>query len=506
MRLKELISVLQERTVIGKDDIEIKDIECDSRLVKPNYLFVAIPGYKVDGHDFIPQAIRNGAKALVLQKELSQVSGITYIYVNNTRLALAVLSDKFYNHPSRKVKIIGITGTNGKTTTSYLIDSIFKVVNLKAAVIGTIAYQLGKEQLTPLTTTPSSLELQRILRKLVLRKFDYVTMEVSSHALSQDRVSACEFDVGVFTNMSLDHLDYHKTKEAYLNEKIKLFEGLGPEKVAIINIDDENSSEVIRHTNCRIITYGIKEKADVMAEDINVGSNFTSFVLKTKNGKRDVRLRLLGFPNVYNALAATAVSEAQGIPIDAILTGLESLKVVKGRFEKIDHKDFDVMIDYAHTPCALKGLLLTAKKITKNRIILVFGCGGDRDREKRPKMGGLASDLSDIFIITSDNPRSEDPTKIIQEIKRGVKQDKGMVIEDRYEAIKKALQIAEPGDIVLIAGKGHEDYQIIKDKRIPFSDKKVVLEILSSQSIALKDSETYPHLRTRLDKKEYLLS
>ncbi len=509
MILRELIEDLKEKDIEGNQDIEVRGIACDSRKVEKGFLFVCIAGFNFDGHTFIPEAIKKGACTLVVEKDIGSVKGITAIRVPNARYALGILANKFYDCPSSKLRVMGITGTNGKTTTTYLVRQILREAGKRTALFGTIAYQLGDRTLPAHCTTPQSLELQSMFKKLVEENFDSVVMEVSSHALALDRVAGCEFDVGVFTNLDRDHLDFHKTMENYLEAKTKLFRLLNHSpktyKRAIINIDSPYAEHIIKNTKVKILTYGVKREADIRAYDISLSFNGLKFNVATPLGKATIHLQLHGRHNVYNALAAIGVGINEGISLDEIREAIAKLESVPGRFEKIDcGQPFNVVVDYAHTPDALKKALETARELTKERVIVVFGCGGDRDKTKRPLMGEVAAAHSDIIILTSDNPRSEEPIRIIKEIEAGInpalscyaetlrsKKGRGydyLIIEDRFEAIKEALSLARDGDLVLIAGKGHEDYQIIsaqgssafggKDKRIRFNDKDVVKKLL----------------------------
>ncbi|MFH1238777.1 MAG: UDP-N-acetylmuramoyl-L-alanyl-D-glutamate--2,6-diaminopimelate ligase, partial [bacterium] len=407
----------------------------------------------------------------------------------------AILSSGFYGDPSRKLGLIGITGTNGKTTICYLVESIFKEQRLKIGVLGTIEYRLGDQVLPAPNTTPQSSELQHILGEMVTAKFAYAVMEVSSHALAQDRTLGCEFDVAVFTNLTRDHLDFHKTFENYLAAKTKLFSGLGEKavkklpKCAVINLDDSHSRHIIANTKVPVMVYGIENSFKdskltyLKAEDIKLNKNGYEFVLNF-NGEKlgHVKLNLIGKHNVYNALAAIGVGLSQNIDIEVIKKGLEKVKRVPGRFELVEAgQKFTVAIDYAHTDDALWRTLLAAKELNPNRIIVVFGCGGDRDRTKRPLMGEVAVNNSDLAIITSDNPRSEEPAKIALDIEIGIKRtnkNNYKIILDRHEAIAEALRYAREKDIVIIAGKGHETSQILKDRAVYFNDIEVVKDIL----------------------------
>lgn len=509
--LRELIEELKDKDIKGRQDLEVRGVACDSRKVEEGFLFMCIAGFNFDGHAFIPEAIKRGARVLVVERDIKplacarQGEGITIIKVPNTRYALGLLGSKFYGCPSRKLRLIGITGTNGKTTTTYLVRQIFTETGKRTALFGTIAYQLGDKVLPASTTTPQSLELQWMLKKLVEDGFESVVMEVSSHALALDRVAGCEFDIGVFTNLGRDHLDFHKTMENYLEAKTKLFRVLSQpskeysQKRAIINIDDPYGEHIIKNTKVspleknslcgasgvKILTYGIKQEADIRAYDIRSSVEGLRFNVATPLGKTPIFLQLLGKHNVYNALAAIGVGISEGIGLNEIREAIAKAKKVPGRFERIDcGQPFNVVVDYAHTPDALKKVLETARELAGGQVIVVFGCGGERDKTKRPLMGEVAATYSDIIILTSDNPRSEDPLEIIKEIGAGIKKFKSsreyLIIENRLEAISKALSLTRNGDLVLIAGKGHEDYQIVKDKRISFNDKDVVKKLLDN--------------------------
>ncbi|MCJ7645659.1 UDP-N-acetylmuramoyl-L-alanyl-D-glutamate--2,6-diaminopimelate ligase [bacterium] len=459
---------------------------------------MAISGYIEDGNSYIPQALEAGASVIVSSKRIERLArpsrwggSATQIVVENPRKALAKLATIFYDYPSDKLDIIGITGTNGKTTVSYLTEAIFKENGAKVGVLGTIAYRLGEKIFPAPITTPQSSDLQQMLRKLVDEEFTTVVMEVSSHALSLERVEGCEFDSAIFTNLSREHLDFHKSMEEYLIAKIKLFSTLGKdarkerEKLAVLNLDDPSAEKIIQSTGAKIITYGIERKADVVAKSIKLNLDKTNFTLFSPSGEVKISFPLIGKYNVYNALAAIAVALGQGIDLGIIKRGLERVSYIPGRFERIDcGQPFAVIVDYAHTDEALRKLLGVCRELKPMRIITVFGCGGDRDRGKRPLMGEVAIELSDYVIVTSDNPRSEDPERIALDIEVGIKR-KGknnyQTIIDRFQAIEKALFMAEKGDLVVLAGKGHEQYQIFKDRSVPFDDREVARKILSEK-------------------------
>jgi len=496
--LNHLLPSIGAKEVHGPTELSVKGITYDSRQVKPDYIFVAISGYIEDGNSYIAQALEAGASVIVSSKTTDRLArpsrwggSATQIVVENPRKALAKLATIFYDYPSDKLNIIGITGTNGKTTVSYLTEAILKENGAKVGVLGTIAYRIGEKIFPAPITTPQSSDLQQMLRKLVDEEFTTVVMEVSSHALSLDRVEGCEFDSAIFTNLSREHLDFHKSMEEYLIAKIKLFSTLGKnarkerEKLAVLNLDDPSAEKIIESTRAKIITYGIESKADVVAKSIKLNLDKTNFTLFSPKGEVKIAFPLIGKYNVYNALAAIAVALGQGIDLDIVKRGVERVSYIPGRFEKIDcGQPFTVIVDYAHTDEALRRLLGVCRELRPGRIITVFGCGGDRDRGKRPLMGEAAIELSDYVIVTSDNPRSEDPERIALDIEVGIKR-KGrndyQTIIDRFQAIEKALSMAEKGDLVVLAGKGHEQYQIFKDGSVPFDDREVARKILSEK-------------------------
>jgi UDP-N-acetylmuramoyl-L-alanyl-D-glutamate--2,6-diaminopimelate ligase len=486
MKLKELLSELDLISVKKEKsfDLEIRGISCDSRRVSEGYLYVAVEGNLFDGHNFIPEAIKKGARAIIVQNSKFKIqnSKIPIFIVKDTRIALAKLAAKFYRTQKSSLKFIGITGTNGKTTVSYLIESILRRSRFRVGVIGTINYRLnGKEISSAINTTPSPLELHLLLSEMARENADFVVMEVSSHALDQERVYGIDFNYAVYTNLSQDHLDYHKNLKDYFLAKAKLFEGLRPDSFAIINSDDRFSKELKKKTRAKIFTYGIESLSDIRAENIKWDLEGLRFNVKAKEFDFQIKSKLIGYYNVYNILAAVSTALNLGIDIQIIKSAIGNLRDIPGRLERIDsERNFKVFVDYAHTPEAIKNVLFTLKNF-KRRLICVFGCGGQRDREKRPKMGKIVSELSDYFIITNDNPRNEDPREIISDILKGVKTKNFEIILDRREAIRKALSLASEGDIVAILGKGHERYQIIEDKKIPFDDREVVKECLMSR-------------------------
>lgn len=466
---------------------EVYGITHDSRKVKKGYAFVAIKGHKVDGHDFVANAIEKGAVALIVEKKIELAPRIPQIMVIDTRFALAVMSNRFYGEPSSRMTVIGITGTNGKTTTSYFTKSIIEASGNEAGLIGTIQYQIGRRVIPAQETTPESVELHSYFAEMLRSGIRYAVIEVSSHALSQYRVEGVCFRSAIFTNLSVEHLDYHANIRNYRTEKLKLVKGLNSDSFAILNADDNASKHFAECTKAQVVWYGIKKKnADVAAEILQTGVNTTRILLNSPWGKIRIDLNLIGKHNVYNALAAAANGLALGFTLDVVKTGIESLKAVPGRLERIDcGKDYTVYVDFAHTHQALQIVLRTLRAVTKGRIILVFGCGGDRDRKKRSKMGHIAEKYSDLFWITSDNPRSEDPIAIISEIQKGVKKEACFRVQaDRKTAIQEAISEAKKGDVVIIAGKGHEQNQIAKGVTISFDDREVTRQILQGSMVS----------------------
>ena len=490
-KIKSLIDLLPEAKIIGDENKCIDTIEHDSRKVGKNSLFVCIPGAKVDGHNYISQAVQNGAVAVLVEKDIVEIDGVTIIKVDDVKAAIQAIVPYFYDYPARKLRMIGITGTNGKTTTSYLIRAILRNAGFKVGVIGTIQIMIEDEVFPIHNTTPDIIDLQAILANMQAKGMDYVVMEVSSHALALNRVAGCEFDTAVFTNVTQDHLDFHKTFENYIEAKSKLFASLTlltnckENKTAVINIDDSAAKAMLAKSECRTISYAIHKNADLKAENINVLANGAKFSIHSNFANLDLNLKITGIFNVYNVMGAVGAAFAEGIKADVIKQTLESFESVPGRFELVDEgQTFSVIVDYAHTPDGLENILKTARQIAKQHIITVFGCGGDRDRTKRPIMGRIAAQLSDVVIATSDNPRTEDPEFILSQVEEGVLETIGdkkhKKITDRKSAIEEAISMASEGDIVIIAGKGHENYQILKDKTIHFDDKEVARDVLRS--------------------------
>jgi len=487
--LADLISNLKNKRVAGPENVDIKGMTYDSRHVEPGDLFFCLPGAKADGHDFATQALARGAAAFVVERELP-LEGATQIIVADSRKTMAALAAIFYGHPARQLRMIGVTGTNGKTTTTYLIKAILEKAGLGVGLIGTIQSLIGERVIPVRNTTPESLDLQHLLRRMVDAKLEYAVMEVSSHALSIGRVAGCEYDTAVFTNLTRDHLDFHRTFDNYAAAKALLFAGLGKNahkqgaKTAVINLDDDYGTFMAGQTTVSVLTYGVERDGMIRAENVQVTARGTSFTAVTPRGEIELRLKITGMFNVYNVLAAIGAALAEGIAPETIKMALEEFNSVAGRFELVEAgQDFAVVVDYAHTPDGLENILQTAKKFVQGKIIVVFGCGGDRDRTKRPIMGALAARYADFTVITSDNPRSEEPVSIMREIEKGLKEegirsDQYIMIADRTEAIRAAINRAQTDDIVLIAGKGHETYQILKERTIPYDDREVARGIL----------------------------
>ena len=497
MRFSELLQSIGEPVrVTGNTGVEILGLYYDSRKVASGGLFFALRGAAVDGHSFLTQAVRAGAAALVVEDDAGIPEGVTTVTVRDARLAMSRMAAAFYRHPTDGVPLIGITGTNGKTTTTYLLEAMLEKAGIPAAVLGTINYRFRGNVFASPHTTPESVDLQKTLRQLIDLGARAVVMEVSSHALEQRRVDGCRFDAGIFTNLTRDHLDYHHDMDSYLASKQRLFtELLAPDREkpvrhAVVNIDDPMGERIAGSAACPVITYGLIQDAAVSAKDVVFSTSGISGTLRSPEGAVPFSSRLLGRFNLYNILSAAAAAHALGVPLDIISSGIADHGKVEGRLERVENdRQVTVLVDYAHTGDALENVLKTLLELEPRRIITVFGCGGDRDRGKRPIMGEIAGRYSDLAIITSDNPRTEEPAAIIEEVRGGILplalreyaesdfstgiSEKGFVrIESRREAIRLAARIAGPGDIVLIAGKGHEDYQIIGTEKHHFDDRE----------------------------------
>lgn len=481
MRLEGLFEHISHTVLQGTLHINIKDIQHDSRNVSEGSLFVCIEGFESDGHAYIKNAIDAGARAIVVTK-YTQINDkdIPVLQVDDSRVALAQLATKYYNKPTSQFGLVGVTGTNGKTSTVFLIDRILKGYNKKTGLIGTIENRIGDKVIPTERTTPDALALQALFYDMVEANVNDVVMEVSSHALDLKRVEGAEFDVAVFTNLTLDHLDYHKTMEAYRDAKLKLF---NMARCAVINIDDEHGVYILENsTQEKTVTYScVDENADLYARDIHIDVKGTHFSLSYKEECHHIDVQTPGRFSVYNALAAIGAALQMGVPMTVIQKVLATNSIIKGRFETIDSpKGYHAVVDYAHAPDGLENVLKTIREIAKAKVITVFGCGGDRDKTKRPIMGEIAGRYSDYAIITSDNPRTEEPETILDEVEVGTKRTDCAYEKqvDRRLAIAKALSMAEADDIVLVAGKGHEDYQVIGTEKIHFDDKEIILELI----------------------------
>ena len=479
MTLSELLKDVNIKKIDGGGSMKISGIACDSRKVKPGNVFVCITGYETDGHKYAKSAVENGAVAVVAEHDLPTVD-VPCVIVDNTRKAMSEMAATFYDYPYKKFKLIGITGTNGKTTTTYLIKSILEHLGKKVGLIGTNQNMIGDMIMETSRTTPDSLELMQLFDMIASHNVDYVVMEVSSHALALDRVTACTFDVGAFTNITQDHLDFHKTMEEYLAAKSILFNICN---TGVVNKDDARSEYLIENARCRnMITYGINQDCDLKASNIILNEDGVKFDINYGGMEEHVDLPIPGEFSVYNALTAIGCCMAENIPLDLAVDGLHSAKGVKGRIEivRTPGTNYTVIIDYAHTPDGLLNVINAIRGFAKGRIVTLFGCGGDRDASKRPIMGKIAGELSDFCIVTSDNPRTEDPEKIIKQVVEGVKQTDCdyEVITNRFSAIEYALDHAKKNDIILLAGKGHETYQVLGKDTIKFDERGIVQKLL----------------------------
>jgi UDP-N-acetylmuramoyl-L-alanyl-D-glutamate--2,6-diaminopimelate ligase len=503
VKLHDLTPAIRDLAVgggaISPANPDVTAVSYDSRSVAAGALFVALKGQHADGAAFARQAVGRGAAAVVAEHPAPADVSVPWITVTDARLALALLAVAFYRNPSREMRVVGITGTNGKTTTAYLLASIFEAAGVRCGILGTVAYRIGPgdtDTREAERTTPEAPDVQSLLREMISRGCGACAMEVSSHALSLRRVDGMTFAAGVFTNLTRDHLDFHADMEDYFRAKRRLFEMLSADAPSLINVDDPRGASLVT-AGGRAVTYAINRPADITPGPLSFSLAGLRFDVRTPRGTLQISSRLVGRPNVYNILAAVAAATAMDVSFDAIERGVKQLQGVPGRFEVASEaKDgVTVVVDYAHTDDALRNLLETARPLAQGRLITVFGCGGDRDRTKRPLMGAVASRLSDVIVITSDNPRGEDPMRIIEEIQRGIpaaqserdrssrgaRAEQALAIVDRRAAIAKAVELARPGDLVLVAGKGHEKYQVIGDKVLPFDDVAVAREALAKR-------------------------
>lgn len=487
MKLTEILSILPfYQSNIGIENINITGITMDSRNVKKGDLFVCIKGFTVDGHEFASQAAEQGAAAIIAEKEVS--ASVPVVTVADTTRALAMIAAHFYGNPTEQFPLIGVTGTNGKTTVTYLLEAIFKQHQKKTGVIGTINMKIG-DQLFPVNnTTPDALLLQQTFRNMADEQVETGIMEVSSHALDLGRVYGCDFDIAIFTNLSQEHLDYHKDMDDYLRAKSLLFAQLGNtydterKKFAVVNQDDPHSELLKRSTSQHVLTYGCYHDAQIKAENIQLDVTQTTFTLASPVGSTEIKSRLIGMFNVYNMLAAAGAAIAAGIPLDTIKKAFERITGVDGRFEQVmAGQSFATIVDYAHTPDSLENVLQTIKEFARTNVYVVVGCGGDRDPSKRPLMAGIALAYADKAIFTSDNPRTEDPMSILDDMVKGLEQTHYEVIESRKDAISRAVDLADKDDIILIAGKGHETYQQVGKIKYDFDDSKVAKEAIKNK-------------------------
>lgn len=475
MKLKELVESSNIVNIYGDADTEITQVCANSRDVENGAAFVAIKGFQTDGHKYIDNAIEKGASAIITEEYID--ADIAQIVCKNTRKALAYAGAKFYGEPAKSFKLIGVTGTNGKTTTTYLVKSVLEFKGYKVGLIGTNQNMIGDKVLETERTTPESIDLHRLFKQMADENVDYVIMEISSHSLSLDRVYGLEFEVGAFTNLTQDHLDFHETMENYAKAKSQLFKMC---KIGIVNGDDEYVDTITDGATCKVVKYGMNKKNTLEAKNISYSQKGVLFDVETPFGKNQIRLNIPGKFSVYNALASIAICQHLGIGIGDIAKALMITNGVVGRAEIVNIPvNYTVMIDYAHTPDGLENIINTVKGFCTGRVVTVFGCGGDRDRTKRPIMGEIAGKLSDFCVVTSDNPRSENPSAIIEDILVGIKNTDVPyeVVENRRDAIKYAMENAQENDVIILAGKGHETYQILNNGTIEFDERKIIREI-----------------------------
>jgi len=472
MRLRELLRVLPAYTVLGEADGEVRGISYDSRAVRPGDLFCAVPGRRHDGHTFTPEAVARGAVAVLVERPVGVP--VPQVVVPSVRQALGPLASAFYGHPSHHLQVIGVTGTNGKGTVTYLLRAVLEAGGWPCGIIGSLGAVVGSEVVPLSLTTPEAPELQALLHRMVGSGLRFAAVEVASHALVQERVGGVRFVAAAFTNLTPDHLDFHGTLEAYRDAKALLFERVEPDGVSVVNREDPAGAYMAARSRAPVLTYGFGSEAHVRAEAVALDLGGAAFTVRTPRGRAHFRSPLCGTFNVLNALCAIALGEYFGVPLDAMADALRHFPGIPGRFERIDEgQDFAVIVDYAHTPDALRAVLEAARPLSRGRVVVVFGCGGDRDPTKRPVMGRIASERADVVILTSDNPRTEDPLRILEQIRAGVVDGTRCVVEpDRRAAIQRAIAEARAGDVVLICGKGHESDQIVGTERIPFDDRE----------------------------------
>ena len=486
MKLGRLLQALPAAALDGSAATEITGLACDSRAVQPGTLFFALPGGRTDGRLYVEEAVRRGAVAIVHSQDVHVPRGPAHVRVEDARTAMADLAAEFFGHPSEKLAVVGVTGTNGKTTTAFMIRDVLRAAGRECGLVGTIHYEFGPRLIPAVRTTPESLDLQRMFFEARQAGCDSIAMEASSQGLAAERVRGTRFAAAVFTNLSVDHLDFHQTMEAYFDAKKRLFDtlaGQSPEAPAVVNVDDEYGRRLAAEPNLagRLVTYGCGSGARVRASDLRLSETATRFRVSTPWGEADLEIGLAGRFNAMNALAAVAVCGALGAPLSAAAAALARMPCVPGRLERVeDPRGRHVFVDYAHTEDALRNVLQTLRETAPGRLICLFGCGGDRDRSKRPRMGAAVSEFADFAIATSDNPRSEDPRAILQAILEGMDLGKPHLVEpDRAQAIRAALRAARSGDTVLVAGKGHETYQEIAGRMTHFDDREAVRQAIA---------------------------
>jgi len=490
MRLRECLGL--GTLLQGDPEAEITKVVYDSRRAEPGALFVAVPGFKADGHAYVADAVARGASAVAVEHEIDVPAHVAVVQVASSRVALSALSALLHRWPSRKLRVIGVTGTNGKTTTSHLIRACLMEQGYKVGLIGTVHNFIGDEELPALLTTPQASDMQDLMHRMVDGGCQYVVMEVSSEGLDMHRVDDVEFDIGVFTNLTQDHLNYHGTIERYRDAKLELFRKLGNQgakrpKAAVLNLDDASTGYFRDACSVPVLTYGLDSRAELQARSVDVTSAGSRFVMGTPSGDLALSLRLAGQFNVYNALAAAGVCLIEGVDLTVVARALEACTGVAGRMEPVTAgQPFGLFVDYAHSPDGLENVLRTAQGFARGRVISVFGCGGDRDRTKRPQMGRISAERADYTIITSDNPRSEEPEEIVRDIEIGVQEVLAPghyyeIVVDRARAIARAIEIAAPDDVIVIAGKGHETYQIFRDRTIDFDDRAVARAVIEAR-------------------------
>ena len=485
MKLNELVGTIPgEVRIIGNQDVEIGNVCADSRKVQRGDLFICTPGLRMDAHRFAPQAVESGAAALLVERELPL--DVPQVVVRDARLATSYVAAQLHGNPAKKMRMIGITGTKGKTTTSFLLKSILEEAGMKVGLIGTVCSMIGEETIPAKLTTPDPIETQEMLARMADAGADCVVMEVSAHALALHRLAGIEFEVGAFSNFSQDHLDFFDSMDSYFDCKMRFFDPAVTKHV-VYNADDDHVAEGMRKLGREAMRIGIREGSDIYANDIEINERGSSFLMTWhKHFKLSVALKLAGIFNVYNALLAAGMCILMGVDEDAIRRGLEDVRAVPGRIELLEtNTPYRVILDYAHSPDALENILRAVRETTRGRMIALFGCGGNRDAVKRPLMGAIAGELADFCILTSDNPRGEDPMAILDAIEEGIRGTgcEYIVIENRREAIRYALKNAEASDVIVLAGKGHETYQEIKGVRYPFNEKTVVAELLKELKI-----------------------